>query len=895
MMASRLYRIALRLLPRGFRARYGAGMLRMFEDGWAESTLPGRIRLVLRALPDLLWTAVSVRVSSNYATPPIGAAGGGTGLFLGLGIDVRAALRALARRPGFTMTAVITVGLGIGASVAVFTVVDGTVLRGLALPDRDRVVGFWTAFANQGRTEFLVSAAEQADMVSDLKSYDRLGAWWAASGTLVDAQRGEARTIDIALTLGDIYTLVAAHTTLGRLPDATDNRPGAARVAVLSHDLWLSWYGGRPGVIGTESIAVGLNETALIIGVLAPDIKLPGTSEDAWVHDVLDPDDYSWGRSGHGRNVIARLRAGVTLAQARAEIATLEPVWAARYAGQHSFGLDGHRLRVASIEERILGTAQRVALLLCTATVLLLALACANVANLLLARGETRRAETGVRLALGSSRARVARPVLLEALILSLGGGLLGWLLTRIGMPLLLRTAPPEISTLNLNVNLRVIVFALVVSVLAGLLFALIPSWQATRRDPTVLLRAGGRSRTGTTRGLHVLVGAQVALATILLAGAGLLTRSLLALNAVESGLDASGRVTLDLTLPAARYRELERIVTFSQTLRERVSALPGVQSVTLVRNLPMRDAQRRENVLREGESGRDRVVAITVQAGGPSVLRTLGIPLLAGRDLANADRAHNLPVVMVNQAAADALWPGQSVIGKRIQATFAPADHPLFTIVGVYGNVRSAGLSAAASPEILMPLAQLGVSLGWLRNLTLVVHTRADADAMLRASRSVVREIDPSIPAETPTRMADVEHASTARERFLASLLMLFAVLALAIAAVGVFGMVSFTVARRQREFAIRNALGAGRAQILRNVLLKNATIAGTGTALGVAVALMAAPGLQGFLYDTAPRDLLILTAVPLVLVSVALLSAMAPALRATRVPPAHALQEGD
>lgn len=895
MNAACVYSVLLRVLPRGFRNRYGAEMRRMFEQQWSEAAGTGKLTLALGVLRDLCWSALVVRVSSDYATPGLEAAGGGGGMFTGFSSDIRGSLRALARRPGFTATAVGTIALGIGATVGVLTVVDRTVLRGLHIPDQSQVVGLWTTFQNQPGNEFLLSQAELADVRSELSSFDRVGAWSVGVGTVLNAASGEARTIEVAQTIGDIYALVDARTVAGRLPGPTDDQPGAPTVALITHEFWLTWYGGRSGVIGTQSLQIGADAPALIIGVLAKDITLPGTSADVWVHDVLEPSDYSWGRSGHGTTVMARLRPGATLANARGEIDTIERSWAKRYAGQHSFGLDGHQLRIASITERVLGPARRIALVLSTATLLLLALACANVANLLLARVETRRAEVGVRLALGASRLRVTRSIWIEGLAISLAGGVIGIVLTHFGLPVLLNLAPTDIADVDLGVNARIIAFAVCISVLSGLTFTLAPSFAAARRDPATLLRASSRSRTSVTRGLRILVASQIAFATLLLAGAVLLARSLYELNSVHPGFDAGSRITLDLTLPTPRYIEPERAIAFYEALRQHASTQPGFERVSFIRHLPLRDAVRRENLLREGETGREHALGVGVQAVGPDVLRTLGIPLIAGRDIDAGDRAGGSHVAILNQAAARALWPGQSAIGKRVRAVFAPDEHPLLTIVGVYADVRSAGLSSEPTPEIMLPVAQAQPWGGWIRNLTLVVHTSGDVQAALGAARAAVREVDPSVPAENPDRMEDIVRTSTARERFLTSLLSVFATLAVAIAGVGVFGVVSFTVARQQREFAIRNALGAGRAQILASVLRINGSIAGAGALAGTLLAAGVTPWLTGFLYNVEPRDVLVLTSVPLSLVAIALISSLPPAVRATRLPPAHLLQGGD
>jgi predicted permease len=533
--------------------------------------------------------------------------------------------------------------------------------------------------------------------------------------------------------------------------------------------------------------------------------------------------------------------------------------------------------------------------LLSIAAGVLLLLACANVANLLLARGESRVAEAGVRVALGASALRVGQPVVLEGLALGALGGLGGLLLAAAGLPALLRLAPADLAgAAGVRIDARVALFAVVVSILTALVFTAAPAWHAMRRAPADLLRSSGRGRTGPARGLRILVASQAALATSLLIAAALLASSLDRLNAVAPGLDTASRVTLDLTLPPARYRDAASIAAFCDLVRERLASLAGAGGVTVVRNLPLRDRPRTENVLRTGSTDRE-ALGMTVQAAAPGVLPAMGIPLAEGRDLSTADRAGTLRVGLVNRTAAQALWPGESAIGRRLDATFMLPTDRTIEIVGVYEDVRSAGLSSRPAAEMILPIAQGAAMTGWLRNLTVVLQSNVPASAAMPAARAVLREIDPSVAAESPTTMEEVRRASIARERFLAALLAVFGALALVVAAVGVFGVVSFTVARQTKEFAIRNALGARRSVILGGVLASTAVTAGAGALAGAAIAWSVAPALGGFLYEVAPRNALVLAGAPLALVTVALASSFVPALRATRLPLLRALHDGE
>jgi len=887
----RIYGALLWILPEAFRRRYAAEMRRMFEEQWAESGVLRRMVMVVRALRDIAWTALAVRLCPGHTLAPRRR---GDGMTSGLAADLRLAVRGLRRRPGFTVMAAVTIGLGIGAMTAVFSVVDATVLHGLRVPEPDRLISIWSRFADQPG-DFELSPAEFTDVRSDVRSLELVGGYGFGEITLEPLDDGVARTAVVARPIGDLYELLGARAVLGRLPGPEDDRIGAPLVAVLTHGFWMEAFGGDPGVVGTRTLPLG-NSGAQIIGVLAPEVALPEGDADAWVHQVLNPESWVSDRSGHWVSTLARLRAGVSEESARAELASLERTWAERYAGMHTIGAHGHATGVMSLSARILGPTRRIAILLSMAAGLLLLLACANVANLLLARGETRTSEVGVRVALGASRARVARPVMLEGLVLGVLGGILGVPLARFGMPLLLQIAPPDIAQLaGVGVDARVVAFAVAVSLATGALFGLVPALSAARRDPAALLRSSGRGRTGATRGLRLLVAGQTALATVLLALAGLLTRSLFELNSVHPGLDPRGRITLDLTVPPARFSDAPSVLGFYDAAQQRVQELPGIERAALVRNLPLRDGQRREYVAREQAAGREERTGVTVQLASPGALGTLGIRLFEGREFQNADRTDAPLVALVNRSAARALWPDESALGRRVRALFAPPDHGLITIVGVYEDVRSESLGATPEPEIILPFNQVPGFLGAIRSATVVIQSGSAPATVIPAARQAIRAINASVPVETATTMAEVVRASSSRERFIASLLGVFAGLALVIAAVGVFGVVSFSVARQTREFAIRNALGAGRSTILGGVLRKNVSVAAAGAMAGAILALLAAPGLRSFLYNVAPRDPLIMAGVPLMLIVVAMLSSLAPALRATRVSPARALQESD
>ena len=891
-----VYGLLLRALPAPFRARYAADMRRMFEDQWRESALHERVGMLARALIDVTWTAIAVRLNPReYVVPNAELNASRETAFAGLRADALVAIRGLRRRPSFAITAIITAALGISATTAVFSVVDATVLRGVGIPNEQRVMALWGTFDKNPGQEFGISLAEYADLRTEVRSFERVGAWGGLQLLLEPFGDEPARTLDAVSTFGDIYVIAGARTVAGRLPSADDDRLDSPMVAVISHRLWTTTFGADPGIIGTRTLTVASRQ-AQIVGVLHPDAKLPGSTADVWVHRVLNPENWARDRSGHWLAVMGLLRDGATDVSARAELATLQRTWATRYAGQHSLGIDGHAVAVGSIVTRILGTARKVGALLSVAAGVLLLLACANVANLLLARGETRTAEVGVRVALGASRRRVAQPVILEGVVVAAAGGLLGLALAAGALPALLRLAPEELaSRAAVTMDVRVIAFAIVVSLITGGLFALAPALKAARQEPSTLFRSAGRGRSATMRGLRALVAGQTALATLLLVGAALFTRSLQRLTAEDPGVDPQSRASIDLSMPPARFPDAAALISYYERLEQRMNATTGVQRATLIRNLPLRDDQRTENMFREGATRREDVIPVSVQTASAGVLRALGIELIQGRDLERSDRTGGIRVALLNASAATTMWPGQDAVGKRLGVTFAPESLGLITVVGVYRDVRSSGLSAAPRPEIILPISQGDMWGNWLRGMSVVAQTTGPAAAVLPAMRAAVRELDPSVAIDLPTTMDDVVRAGAAHERFLAALLAVFATLALVIASVGVFGVVSFTVARQTRELAIRSALGAGRGDILTSVLRTNAIASAAGAIVGAIVAAGGAPVLTSFLYNVPARDAAVLTGVPTALIAVAVLACVGPAVRAMRVPAARALQDAE
>ena len=889
MKAPVLYRLLLRLLPPGFRRRHAADMAAMFEAVWRETRAPGRIRLASRAGVDVLASATVLWVASARE-----ALAGGTTMTGGdMGRDVRHAVRGLARRPGFALAAVLTVALGVGASTGVFSVVDAAVFRALPYTEPDRLVSLGTWFEDMGAATFGLSDAEYLDYREEQESFSAIGAYALFEETWIPVD-GEPVRLPVVSVYPGLLEVLDVRVRVGRLPARDEVEPGADPLVLLTHEAWRRRFAEDPARVG-GTIRLGARGLR-VVGVLEPGTRLPDGAPDAWMVWRRDRAAIA-DRSGHYLTGIGRLAPGAGIERVRAELDAVHARWHERFAGVHSPGHEGHRLTAAPLDEVVLGSSRGVASLLAAAAGLLLLLACVNVAGLLVARGEGRMGELGVRSALGAGRARLARQLLVESLVLAVAGGLVGWALAAWGVGALAAVDPAALPGLErVAPDGRMLGFALGVSLLTGLAFGLLPATRVPAAGAATLLRGAGR---GGTRGpaplLSALMVGQMALATVVVVAAGLLLRSRAALTSVDPGFSPAGAVVFGLELPGDRYRDRASIDAFWAGLEARLEAGPGVEDATVVRSLPLRSTPRREYVLREVPTGFDREtpLGVRVQAARPGYFETLGITVLEGRSFEPSDGEDALRVAVVSRAAARAYWP-EGPLGQRFRATFDVSDAPPFTVVGVVADVRHEGLASAPEPEIYLPIAQVpAVGAGWVRRGTVVVRSASALAETAALARRVVRELEPTVAVEDLATLDQVVRGATARMRFLSLLIVAFAAAALVVAAVGVYGTVSFSVARRRREFGVRLALGAEPARLLGRVLGGGLRLAVAGAALGVAGALLLGPLLSGVLFEVSPRDGLAFAAGPAVLVLTAALACWLPARRASAVAPVESLRE--
>jgi len=884
----RAYRLLLLVFPRWFRRRYGDEMTVFFEDAWAEARGFGRVRLAARTIRDAVVQGVLERVR-GLAPHKLGR-----DLMSGWIQDLRFAYRSLRRRPGFALISVMTLALGIGSASAVFSVVDTVAMRPVPYPQAERLVSLWTEFDDMGDEAFGTSLAETYDYAQETRAFEVMGSFMSGGATLTGV--GPARRVAVVWTWGDLFGVTGIRTELGRLPGPADSRGDAQAVAVVTHEFWTSALAGDLEVVGrTVELDGRLVE---IVGVLEASARLPVSSGSIWMPiarnraDIVD-------RSGHNLDVIARLAPGATMASVHAEIDEVHQRWHEEYAGVHSPGHPGHRFSAAPLHERYFGSLRPMGVLLLTSVLLVLLLACANVASLQLARGEGRAGELTVRKALGAGRTRLVRQLMVESLLLSAVGGALGLLMAVWGTGALMGLEPGDLPRVDaIGLDGRVTGFAVAATVLSGLLFGILPALRGA--SASIVPRAGsGRGGVGPdrslSRSLSTLVVGQLALAVVLLGGAGLLVQSLGSLARAETGLTSRDRLTVQLSIPQARYRELPDIVGFWDRLVSEIEAVPGVEEAAVVRRLPLRDPVRRESMRIEGrvsesERGTDPIV---YQAVTPGYFQVLEIPLLEGRTLEDGDGLEAARVAVVNEAAASAYWPQGSPVGSQVQPMFSHPDLGLVTVVGVVADVRAEGARTEVMPELYLPYAQIPPNgRSNARAGTVVVRALGDTRLLREPIRQAVERVDPQVPVSQVATLDQVAAESRARERFLATVMAVFALLAMAIAAAGTYGVVAFAAARRTREFGVRIALGAPRGRLVMGVVRGSVGLALLGAGIGAVAAVVGAPVLEGFIFGIQVRNPLSILLGPVVVTLVVILAAVPPALKASRADPVESLR---
>jgi predicted permease len=801
--------------------------------------------------------------------------------------DIFYGLRRLLATPVHTSLALLTLAFGVGSTTAIFSVVNGVLLRPLPYEEPDELVVLHTSTKS---TEWYGgSDPEYFDLRKLDDVFTSVAAYTINHVVLGDA--AEPRRIRVLAATSDLWPALSVAPLMGRTFTADDDVPARDRVAVISWELWQRQYGGSENVLGQT---LRLNDRPIeIIGVMPRGFAFPDPMTEAWITLRLDTAN-PVARNNHYMGMVARLRSDVTIESARVRLDVLASQSQRAYPEYYADG--GYRLRVRSLREHTVGAVERALYVLLGAVGLVLAIACVNVANLLLVRGEVRRREIAMRAALGAQAGRLVRMLFAESAMLAIGGGLLGiglawWSVAQ--LPKLAGSSLPRSSNVAMDGN--VLAFTLVLVILTALAFGMLPALGTARANPADALKEGGTGRVGGRRRQAVrrsLVVLQLTLAVALVLGAGVLLRSVVNLYAVDAGLRTDSVLTMRVTPMAAQHPDHPEIVRFHESVIQRMSSIPGVTSAGAVSNLPFTGGMNGWSFQIEG-----RVVPTVGEAPAadinqvtPGYFETVGQQIVRGRAFNDRDLADSPPVVILSEALAARHFPGEDPIGKRMRVF--TEGWPWMEIVGVVRDVHQYGVDRQSFPAWYVPHAQAFVSAYTsFRDMTLVVGT-PDPAALATTVRAAIRELDASAPIENVRSMRDLLDASLGTRRFTVLLITLFGAVALFLAAVGVYGVIAWSVQSRSREIGVRMALGARQRQVLMSVLKEAVILAATGVFFGLAVGALASSALRGLVYNVSPMDPATCALVIVLLLATAGIASVAPALRATRVDPLDSLR---
>jgi putative ABC transport system permease protein len=804
--------------------------------------------------------------------------------------DLRYALRMLAKRPGFTAVAVLTLAVGIGANTAIFSVVNAVLLRPLPYEEPERLVVVWDNFLNMGLPQISVSVPEFEDYRTRNQSFTGMAAWAMTTGNLTEA--GEPEQVRVAFVTTDFFSVLGVNPVKGRGFIPEEGQDGNDNVAVLSHGLWQRRFGSDPDVVGKTLRLNG--EVVSIVGVAPPGFRFP-RELDLWAPiAVTTGGPNAPSRGSRFLSVFARLKPGVSLEQARSDMAGLGSALMGEYPNNYPTD-SGWTVTVVPLHEQVVGDTRPALLVLLAAVGFVLLIACANVANLLLVRAASRSKEVAVRLALGASRVRLVRLLLTESVLLALAGGLLGLAVAVWGVDMIAAASPAGIPRIDeVGADARVFLFTLGVSVATGVLFGLAPALQTTRPDLLESLKEGDRGSTESFKRNRVrngLVVTEVALSLVLLVGAGLLIKSFVRVWNVDAGFDPENVLTAQLSLPQMKYTEKQQATLFYQQLVERMQALPGVQAAAVATLLPM-TGNSSGTVTLEGKPVPQTGGLEADQRGvSPDYFRAMGVRILRGRGFTAQDVEGAQPVCVVDEKMALEQYPGEDPIGRQIKIGGSQSQLPWMTIVGVASHLKNQGLEEEGRVQLYIPLFQPPFQ-GPVRNTYLVAKTATDPEAVAGAMRATVASLDRDLPIANVRAMEDVLWDSVATRRLAMSLLGLFAAVALLLAAVGLYGVLAYSVARRTHEIGIRMALGARPGDVLRLVVGQGLVLIAIGVAVGLGASLLVARAMSDLLFGVSAADPLTLVGTPVLLLLVALAACYVPARRAARVDPMIALR---
>lgn len=791
-------------------------------------------------------------------------------------------MRSLLKKPGFTLTAVIALALGIGANTAIFSVINGVLLRSLSYSNPERIVMLWERSLTGKEIRNVVSPGNFLDWQKQSTSFEHMAAL-ADQRVNLTGGSGEPEEIKAQFVSQPFFPALGVQPLVGRSFLPEEDTVGNDLVIVLSHELWRTRFASDPEIVGKQATISGRQRT--IVGVMPPGFHFLDNQVRAWMPLALDPAIDYREKAGRYLRAVARLTPAVTVQQAQSELTGIAKQLEQAFSKKNT----GWGVNVVPIHEQVVGEIRPILIVLLAAVAFVLLIACANVANLLLSRAVARSKELALRAALGASRLRLVRQMLAESVLLALMGGVLGVLLAYWGIQVLIAFGPDNIPRLNeITIDPRVLGFTFGISLLTGVLFGLIPALQASRPDLNDALKEGSRGSTGgrsrTFR--NVFVVAEVSLALVLLIGAGLMIRSFMQLQSVQTGFNPENVLTMRAQLPRKKYPEPHQILDFFKQAQARVAALPGVQAVGAISYLPLTGLASRDGfkIVGQPPPAPGEEPGVEVRVITPTYFQAMGIPLLKGRLLDERDVKESR-VLLINETLAKKYFPNQDPVGKQIEVSWDGSGPD--EIVGIVGDIKEGALEKEPEPAIYWTHPRVPYS-----GMALVVRTSGDAARFGTAIQKEIRAIDPEQPIADVRTMKEVIAKSIARPRFNTLLLTIFAGVALVLASVGLYGVMNYSAQQRTHEVGIRMALGATRADIMRLVVGNGMLLTIIGIGIGVVASWGLTRVMQSFLFGVGATDAITFIAVSALLILVALIANFIPARKATRVNPVIALR---
>jgi putative ABC transport system permease protein len=806
-----------------------------------------------------------------------------------LGKDVRFALRTLRRAPALTVAAIVTLALGVGANTAIFSVVNAVILRPLPFPNAERLVMLWEENPDRGWYKQTAAPANVLDWRAQVPAFQDVAFYSDGTGTSTLAGEGGAPQIIVDVNVsGNFFSVLGVRAERGRSFTYEETWATGTNVVIISHRLWQTRFSGSADVVGRTVHLDG--RQVQIVGVMPASFAFPSEGVDAWNPLGLSPTarEQVWFRRAHWQRVIARIKPGVSHEQANTQLQQVVRRLQEKYPETNTHMGAG----MTPLHEFLVGDTRRPLLVLLGAVGLLLLIACANVGNLMLVQAAGREREVALRLALGAGRGRVVRQALTESLVLSAIGGAAGLLVGWLGTRVLVAMQPRGLLRVSeVSPDWRVLLYILVITTASGLLFGIAPALWTSRRIPSEALKDGGRGGSQGRRmrrwGDALAIG-EVALSLLLMVGAGLLVRSFLQLRNVNPGFDATGVLAGRIDLPQGKYDTDAKSSVFQAEFLKRVRALPGVTAAAFVSPLPLTGGGWTSDVTAEGRRPGDHGVELVHRRVSPGYFKTMRVPLIRGRDFTDADQATSGNVIVINEAFAKSYFRGQDPIGKRVAFDRNPDSTSTWnTIVGIVGNEHQETLALESRPEAIGVLPQDGTN-----NAVLVVRTTGDPAALTPSVKRVLADVDPGVAFGSPGTMEGIRAASLAKERFMMTLLLVFAGVGLVLAVVGVYGVLAQIARRRVREMGIRIALGAQEAQVRWMIVRYGLRLAITGLVLGGVAGLLATRSLQSMLFQVPAADPVTFIGVGLLLATTSAVASWLPALRASKADPASALR---